>query len=111
MRSHGITDFPDPTVGSNGLPDFSINAGEKSDLNPQSPQFQAAQKACQKDLPNLGLTTPAQKAAANTEALHYAECMRSGTDPDHQRHRHPRPELARVPASRQGLPKPGQRLR
>src|ERR1700691_584335 len=25
MRSHGLTDFPDPTVGSNGLPSWTLN--------------------------------------------------------------------------------------
>jgi hypothetical protein len=50
MRSHGITDFPDPQ-SSNGRVGISINAGPGSDLNPDNPQFQAAQKACQKLLP------------------------------------------------------------
>jgi hypothetical protein len=50
MRSHGITDFPDPH-SSNGRVGFSINAGAGSDLDPNAPQFQAAQKACQKLLP------------------------------------------------------------
>ena len=76
MRSHGLTDFPDPTVGSNGLPNFSI------DVNAQSTQYKAAQQACKKDLPDLGLTTPAEKAAADTEALKYVACMRSHDEPD-----------------------------
>jgi hypothetical protein len=50
MRSHGITDFPDPQ-SSNGRVGISIKAGPGSDLNPNNPQFQAAQKACQKFLP------------------------------------------------------------
>jgi hypothetical protein len=50
MRSHGITDFPDPQ-SSNGRVGFSITAGPGSDLNPNNPQFQAAQKACEKLLP------------------------------------------------------------
>ncbi len=47
MRSHGITDYPDPTVGANGAIGTSIRAGRGSNLNPNNPQFQKAQKACQ----------------------------------------------------------------
>lgn len=52
MRSHGIADFPDPQV-SNGGDQISIRlTGSKgSDLNPQDPQFQAAQSACQGFMP------------------------------------------------------------
>jgi len=50
MRSHGITDFPDPQ-SSNGRVGFSITASPGSDLNPNNPQFQAAQKACETLLP------------------------------------------------------------
>jgi hypothetical protein len=39
MRSHGITDFPDPTA--NGV--FDLPQG----LDPNSPQLEAAQTACQ----------------------------------------------------------------
>jgi len=83
MRSHGLIDFPDPTVGSNGRPSFSLNASPGSDLNPSSSQFQTAHRACEKDLPNLGGQTPADKAAANTKALKYVECMRSNGEPDY----------------------------
>ncbi len=50
MRSHGITDFPDPQ-SSNGRVGFSITASPGSDLNPNNPQFQAAQNSCEKLLP------------------------------------------------------------
>jgi hypothetical protein len=50
MRSHGITDFPDPQ-SRNGRVGFSITASPGSDLNPNNPQFQAAQKACETLLP------------------------------------------------------------
>jgi len=46
MRSHGEPDMPDP--GSNG----EIPAG--GSVNPQSPQFQKAQQACQSLQPRLG---------------------------------------------------------
>jgi hypothetical protein len=46
MRDHGIKDFPDP---SNGGLQIQVHPG--SDLDPSNPQFQAAQKACQGNLP------------------------------------------------------------
>jgi hypothetical protein len=82
MRSHKITDFPDPTVGSNGLPGWTMNAAPNSDLDPNSSQNQTARKACKNDLPNLAPRTPAEKASAVTEALKYSECMRSHGEPD-----------------------------
>jgi len=50
MRSHGLPDFPDPTFTGNRIR-MAIRGGPGSDLNPQSPAFQAAQKACQGKLP------------------------------------------------------------
>jgi hypothetical protein len=43
MQSHGIPDFPDPSGGG-----LSIRVSPGSDLNPQSPTFQAAAKLCTK---------------------------------------------------------------
>jgi hypothetical protein len=47
MRAHGLRDFPDPT--GSGL---QIKAGQGSDLNPDNPTFQNAQKACQSIIGN-----------------------------------------------------------
>jgi hypothetical protein len=41
MRAHGITDFPDPTTNGGGI---GLHLGDNIDSN--SLQFQAAQKAC-----------------------------------------------------------------
>jgi hypothetical protein len=82
MRSHGLTDFPDPTVGSNGLPSFNIQGSANSDLNPESSQWKAAQSACKNDLPDLGGNTSADKEVANVKALKYAQCMRSHGEPN-----------------------------
>jgi hypothetical protein len=80
VRAHGVPDFPDPTIGSNGLPSFndswSMNAKTQADALP------AAQRACRKDLPQLGPHTSAERAAANAEALKYATCMRSNGVPN-----------------------------
>jgi hypothetical protein len=46
MRAHGVTNFPDPTVGAGGI-GIKIQAGSKSGLNPNNPTFRAAQQACQ----------------------------------------------------------------
>jgi hypothetical protein len=51
MRSHGVPDFPDPTFSSGGGIRISIrlhgSRGSSSDLDPNSPIFQKAQKTCQ----------------------------------------------------------------
>lgn len=54
MRTHGVANFPDPQFDTSG-PGFGIRIGSKAgSLDPNSPAFQAAQKACQKDLPGGG---------------------------------------------------------
>ena len=52
MRDHGIKDFPDPS-SSGGRISMSINGSAGSDLNPNDPLFQAAQKACMPNAPTL----------------------------------------------------------
>lgn len=44
MRSHGVPNFPDPTSSANGI-GIRINGNS---LDPRSPAFQAAQRACQR---------------------------------------------------------------
>ena len=44
MRAHGVNNFPDPTFGANGT--VGIRFGASSAIDPKSPAFQAAQKAC-----------------------------------------------------------------
>jgi hypothetical protein len=50
MRTHGVPSFPDPVVGNGSL---SIKIGGPG-LDHNSPQFQAAQKTCQKLAPLVG---------------------------------------------------------
>jgi len=45
MRDHGVPNYPDPTFGTNGVTQ-SQRAGGPG-INPRSPAFQQAQKACQ----------------------------------------------------------------
>jgi hypothetical protein len=79
MRSHGVTEFPDPTIGSNGLPSF----GPTLNVTGGAPVYNAADQACKKDLPSRELhTSAAEKATANAAALKYSACMRSNGVPD-----------------------------
>jgi hypothetical protein len=75
MRSHGITNFPDP--GSNG--GISISGGPGV-INTNSSQYLAAEQACKSLLPSLG--TPAQQEQDYTAELKYAACMRTHGEPN-----------------------------
>jgi hypothetical protein len=44
MRAHGISDYPDPTSRGIRIP---IRKGMPSDLDPNNPRLQSAEKACQ----------------------------------------------------------------
>jgi hypothetical protein len=59
MRAHGVPNFPDPNFGSGGK--IAIRIGSSSGIDPRSPQFQAAQKACASDLPGKGGPVPSGK--------------------------------------------------
>ena len=52
MRSHGVPKYPDPKFLPNGGTQMTIG----KDVNRNSPQFDAAQKACQKLVPNSPLS-------------------------------------------------------
>ena len=75
MRSHGVPGFPDP--GSNGR--FSLGAS----IDLSSPQFQAAQRACQSLLPTGGSSFATQAASGTispekqAQLLRFARCMRA----------------------------------
>ena len=75
MRAHGITKFPDPD--SHG--DIGINAGPGSGIDPNSPQFKAADRACKPLLPAPNHSQAAQDRPA---LLRYARCMRAHGMPD-----------------------------
>jgi hypothetical protein len=47
MRSHGVSDFPDPITGSGGHPGFYFQGGSNSDLNQNNPAFRRGGDACQ----------------------------------------------------------------
>jgi hypothetical protein len=73
MRSHGEPSWPDPNSQGSFVFD---NPGNP--LDPSSPQYQSANKACQKLLPNgrMGFT-PAELRQAMSKALKFSACMRA----------------------------------
>jgi hypothetical protein len=50
MRAHGIN-MPDPTFSENGA-NVIVRPGDPGTMDPSSAEFQAAQKACEKNMPN-----------------------------------------------------------
>jgi hypothetical protein len=52
MRSHGVPKFPDPKAGG------KLVVGDKSGVDPNTPQFKAAQQACQKLVPGGATIAP-----------------------------------------------------
>jgi hypothetical protein len=68
MRAKGVPNFPDPN---------SSGVIQGTNIDPGSPQFQAAQKKCRKYAGGLGAPSPAQQAQAQAQALKFSACMRS----------------------------------
>jgi hypothetical protein len=50
MRTHGVPNFPDPKFGGGGQVSLQVKGGPDG-IDPNSPQFRAARKTCQSDLP------------------------------------------------------------
>ncbi|HTC69417.1 MAG TPA: hypothetical protein VK662_07610 [Acidothermaceae bacterium] len=69
MRSHGVPDFPDPGP-------IHIDVKTHPDLDPSSPAFVAAQKACISLQPG-GTAGPGVTPAMQAAALAYSACMRT----------------------------------
>ena len=77
MRSHGVPNFPDPTV-KNGSAGFSITPA--TGIDQSSPQYQSAGQACQ-SLRGGGRRTPVS-AQNLAKELKFAKCMRPHGVPD-----------------------------
>ena len=56
MREHGLENFPDPTFDEDGGAQIRIGPG--TGLDPDDPDFQAAEKACRDELPDLEEAAP-----------------------------------------------------
>ena len=76
MRSHRVSDFPDPTTPPGGGVAFSIHAGPGSDLNRTNPTFKAANQACRTLLPG-GQQAPTQSSPKIAAEVTWARCLRS----------------------------------
>ena len=70
MRAHGITKFPDPDIHGN----LGLNAGPGTGIDPNSPQYKAADQACKHLMP---APNPSQAAQDRPALLRYARCMRA----------------------------------
>ncbi len=80
MRSHGVPNFPDPQFGSGGSVTMKIGRG--SGLDPSLPQFQAAQKACQKNLPARAPVRPPARKWRSARAARRRNQAPGTTRPD-----------------------------
>ncbi|MGH3206033.1 MAG: hypothetical protein ACRDOA_18605 [Streptosporangiaceae bacterium] len=79
MRTHGVPDWPDPT-GNGGFITTNV-AGIGHHGQPDSPQIQAAAKACESLDPVENLSPQQQRQILNN-LLKYSACMRSHGMPD-----------------------------
>lgn len=83
MRSHGITNFPDPTEINNGAAQSSngpthegVQIGIPDGIDPNSPTYVSANNTCTKQT-GFGHVSAAQLRHGLTTLLKYSECMRS----------------------------------
>ncbi len=91
MRSHGVPSFPDPKqLGG------SVQIGSAPGIDPQSPLYLSAQRACSQLLPNGGQPTQAAQRRELARLLRTSRCMRT-----HGISAFPDPVLS-VPSSRAG---------
>jgi hypothetical protein len=74
MRKNGEPSFPEPNSQGDFL--FKANGGDNhsSGVNPNSPAFQAAERACKALAPPTPTASQAETSLA--QALKYAQCMR-----------------------------------
>jgi hypothetical protein len=70
MRSHGVSNFPDPSAGG------GIKIPEGSGINPFSPAIETARTACAKLLPGGALGNQHPTARDVALARQTSECMR-----------------------------------
>jgi hypothetical protein len=76
MRKNGVPAFPDPDSEGRLL----LKAGPGTGIDPESAQFKAAAKACQKFAPEA--PSPAQQAEDREQLLAFSACMRKNGVPD-----------------------------
>ncbi|HEY3957380.1 MAG TPA: hypothetical protein VGM53_28770 [Streptosporangiaceae bacterium] len=79
MRAHGVPDWPDPTANGGFILTNVPGIGHHG--APDSPQIQAAMRACE-SLNPAGSVTAQQREQALNNLLKYSACMRSHGEPD-----------------------------
>jgi hypothetical protein len=72
MRSHGVSNFPDPSSSGGG---FNLN--DLPGINPSAPAFKAAQTACKNLMPVKRPPSGPPSVQAYGRLLHWAKCMRA----------------------------------
>jgi hypothetical protein len=73
MRANGVPNFPDPQSTGRGM---SLSIDSSRGIDPNAPRFKAAQKTCEKLLPNGGKPDPARLARDRGQMLKFSACMR-----------------------------------
>jgi hypothetical protein len=73
MRTHGVTNFPDPQVSSNGSSTSIRQVAPASAV--ASPQFKSAQKACHGLAPGPGNATSDGRRPGARVLLAFAHCL------------------------------------
>jgi hypothetical protein len=71
MRSHGVSNFPDPGAGG------GIQLKQSSGINPFSPSFKSAQASCSKLLPGGGPANQKPSEQDEQQMLRVSQCMRA----------------------------------
>jgi hypothetical protein len=75
MRAHGVPDFPDPNASGAITVPRTTPSGAGGSVS--SSQMDSANDACQHLLPSGGGASPGQVQQEQTEALKFAQCMRT----------------------------------
>ena len=73
MRSHGVSNFPDPKQVGGGIQ----VSGSAPGIDPQSPLFVSARQACRHLQPGGGEPARAGQQRALARMLHISQCMRA----------------------------------
>jgi len=78
MRKNGVTNFPDPDSKGRIMISGGVDrSGRHFGLDPNSPLFKRAQRACQKLSPKQGRPSAQEQAREKARALAFSACMRS----------------------------------
>ncbi|HYB27174.1 MAG TPA: hypothetical protein VEF89_11215 [Solirubrobacteraceae bacterium] len=97
MRAHGLSGNPDPVAGH--AMQFNLAPG----LNPRSPAFESAQKACQSDIPRPPAGGGGVPAGQQAAALAHAQCMRAHGVPNYPDPTYPNGRPTQEPLSTYGI--------